>query len=119
MSGALAPVVEPRKGRLGTISPRTAEAPFTTGDLPDEVVNQRVYAVVAVSRDAEISRLGVYGLFVWMDHGSDKAGDPLWQPDPTDYRGQDGAGLSPDERRYIAASLHACAVRMIEKADEA
>ncbi len=100
---------------LGDISLHDAEPPYSTADLPDAVVNQRVYAVVAVSNDN--ARSGQWGLFVWMDkEGPDEA---LWTPDPATFRGQNGAGLTPEERRYVASHLHGAAAALLRTADDA
>jgi hypothetical protein len=104
---------------LPDISTKAADPPFSTADLPDGVVNQRIYAVTAVGDDGSGRRQGPYGLWVWMDDGPPLVpGDPLWTPDPASYRGANGEGLTPDERRYLAAHLHVVAEALIRTADE-
>ena len=103
---------------VGDVSARDADTPFGTADLPDEVVNRRLYITTATGDDGTGQRRGPWGLWVWMDEGEVHVGDPLWTPDPSAFRGANGAGLTPDERRFVATHLRVVADALIATADE-
>ena len=79
---------------------------FSTGGVPDEVVNQR--ALISIYATATGPREGCVGAFVWLDRSDDP--DIPFGPEADDGRGWGGEGLSADERRYIAAILYAQAL---------
>src|SRR5258707_165119 len=103
---------------LGDVSTKTAEAPFGTADLPDDVVNERYYITTATGDDGTGRRRVPWGLWLWIDAGEVHVGDPPWPRDPASFRGANGAGLTPHERRMVATHLRVVADALILTADK-
>ncbi len=103
---------------------RTFPEPFSTADLPDEVVNQRISVTVAVGNAVgpDTDRVGRSGVLVWMDGRltSGEYGGSIGEWLQESYRGASNTGLrlTDDERRYVAASLYATALNIIEHRNE-
>ncbi|MBA3875613.1 MAG: hypothetical protein C0498_01530 [Anaerolinea sp.] len=74
------------------------------------MVNQRVQATLYMTSDG--ARGGLLNLAVWMD--DEQGGGPGFVPPESSWRGWDGAGLSADERQYVAAALYVLALRVAD-----
>lgn len=79
-----------------------------TDELPAEVVNQRMH--LGVYQTADGDRSGQVHMAVYLD-GDRSPGIPF-TVSGDGWRGWDGAGLSADERRYVAATLYALATHL-------
>jgi hypothetical protein len=103
---------------------RAFPEPFSTAALPDEVVNQRISVTVAVGNvvGTDTSRVGRSAVSVWMDAQltSGEVGGSVGDWPQESYRGQSVTGfrLTDEERRYVAASLYAAALNIIEHRNE-
>lgn len=99
-------------------------APFSTAELPDDVVNQRVSITVAVGnrKGDEAHRTGRSALSLYMDDqpSSGDAGGSIGPWPELSFRGQSVTGfrLTEDERHYAAACLYAAALNLIEHRNE-